>query len=285
MEKGFELRGRPAGIRKLIRDVWGSRDLIRMLARKDFFVRYRRASFGFVWVLALPLIQAFVIAFIFQRIGRFRIPSQPGQESVKFAVYMFCGIIPWSFFTGSISSAVNAIVEGGDLATKVYFPRAVLPVVQIVSGIRGYIPTVGVLILLAAVMGAPLGLHLLLLIPGTVVMLGLSTGFALLFAASYVYFRDMRYVVAAAIFPWFWASGVIFPLARLCGTTANDCTTLRLLELNPAVGMIELYRASIGAAPPGWGRAALISGAWIVVLLLVALPVYARHDRVFVDLM
>lgn len=291
MESGFELHGEKSSIRKILRDLWGSRDLIKMLARKDFFVRYRRASFGLVWVVALPLFQALVLAAIFSRIVRFPIPAAPGEEPVKFAVYMFSGLIPWSFFTAAISGATSSIVDGGDLATRVYFPRMVLPLVTIASGIRGYLPTVGVLIAMAAVLGASsLGLDLLLLIPGTLIMLGLSTGFALMVAPLYVYFRDMKYIVAASIFPWFWASGVIFPLVRLCDRSETrivetSCALKHWLDLNPAVGMLETYRAAIGAAPPGWHRPALISGVWIVVLIASALPLYRRYDRVFIDLM
>jgi lipopolysaccharide transport system permease protein len=278
VETGFELRGESSSIRRILRDLWASRDLIKMLARKDFFVRYRRASFGMIWVVALPLVQALVLAVIFGRLRRGNVFFLPPGIEVEIAVYLFAGLIPWSFFTATISSATSSIVDGGDLATKVYFPRIVLPLVTIASGIRGYLPTIAVLVALAAALGSPLGLDLLLLLPATVIMLGLSLGFALVLAPAFVYFRDMKYIVAASIFPWFWASGVIFPLERLGGLG-------KWLEINPAVGMIRIYRAAIGAAPPGWDRAVLISVVWIVVLIACALPLYRRYDRVFVDLM
>jgi len=88
----------------------------------------------------------------------------------------------------------------------------------------------------------------------------------------------MRYIVQAALLPWFWASGVIFPLSALGSWK-------KYFELNPVVGMLELFRASLSAAPTDYLRPVLISVVWVIVLWLAALPLYRRYDRVFVDLL
>jgi homopolymeric O-antigen transport system permease protein len=267
----LEMQGEREKLLPLIRATWRSRGLVRTLARKDFYVRYRRASIGLLWVIGLPITQAIVLAIIFSRVVRFETP-------VKFPVFVLSGTLPWNFFSGAFGAATTSIVDGSGLATKVYFPRAVLPLVTVVSAFHGYIPALGVMIALALVLGVHLGVALVLLIPAMMLMLLLTSVFALLFASLYVYFRDMRYVVAASLFPWFWASGVIFPLDKLKGAR-------QWFELNPAVGIIQLNRAGIGAAASGWQRPVIITCIWVVVMALACLPLYQRYDRVYVDLL
>jgi lipopolysaccharide transport system permease protein len=268
---GFELRAERLKLGPLLRDVWAARGLIRTLARKDFYVRYRRASIGLLWAIGLPLIQALVLVVIFTRITNFHL-------SVSYPVFVITGMVSWSFFSGALVGATTAIVDGAGLASKVYFPRATLPIISILSNFHGYIPSLAILLGLAAIFKASLGLHLILLVPATLLMLGLAIGFALVLAALHVYFRDMKYIVQAIILPWFWASGVVYPLKSL-GSLG------RWLEFNPAVGMIQIYRAALGTATQGWRGPALITLAWVVVLFCAALPLYRRYDRVFVDLL
>jgi lipopolysaccharide transport system permease protein len=219
----------------------------------------------------LPLAQALVIGLTLSRVVRF-------ETKGGYALFVFAGTLPWTYFNGVLIGATTSIVMGSELATRVYFPRAVLPIVTILAGLRGFIPALAVLIGVAAIFHAPLGLDLLLLVPATALMVALTAGFSLVMAALQVYFRDMKFIVAAATLPWFWASGAIFPLDKL--------GSLRVwLEINPAVGMIEFFRAALGTASPGWGRSVWFCVAWTVVLLLVSLPLYKRYDRVFVDLL
>jgi len=274
---GFELEGERSHLLPLLRDIWDSRTLIRTLARKDFYVKYRRASIGVLWAVGLPFIQAAVLSLIFSKIVRF-------HTVPPYSVFVFAGMMPWSFFSGSINQAVTSIVDGSGIATKVYFPRAVLPVVNVLSGFHGYVPAMGVLVLFAAVMHAHFGVALLLLIPATLLMLVLTLGFSLVLAAMHVYFRDMKYIVAAITFPWLWASAVMYPL-RSVGSL------VRYIQYNPVVGMIELYRAAFGGwhpagnIVPGTGKLVLISVIWAAALTLLAFPLYLRYDRVFCDLL
>jgi len=273
VEPGFELSGERSKIGPFLKDLWRSRGLLQMLAKKEFIGRFRRASLGVLWAIGLPLAQAAVIGAILSLFTRF------DTKPLSYAVFVFAGMLPWTFFSGVLAFSTTSIVDGSDLATRVYFPRAVLPLVSLWAGFRGFVPAVGVLIGLAAVFDAPLGIDLLLLIPAMALMIALTAGFSLLFAVLHVYFRDMKFIVQAVTLPWFWASGVIFPLVAIRPSIRS------WLELNPAVGMIELFRAGLGAPAPGWERPVLISFVWVVGLLVAALPLYRRYDRVLVDLM
>jgi ABC-type polysaccharide/polyol phosphate export permease len=267
---GFRLTAKPGPLRDLLRDIWGSRDLLRMLAKQDFFVKYRRESFGFIWAIGLPLIQAAVLAVVFTRIIRI-------HTGTNFAVFVFAGILPWSYFSSAISGAATSIVGGQDLATKIYFPRAILPLVTVRSTLYGFFPSAVALVAMALVFGTPLGITVLYLAPGIVLMVLLSAAFGLVLAALQVYFRDVRYLVTAALLAWMYVTPVVYPL-KLAPRFLRT-----LLKVNPVTGVVEVFRAAIGAADPGWEASVGITCIWIVVLLSVAAVVHRRLDRVFVD--
>ena len=272
VEQGFELRGERSRLSTLIRDLWRSRELVIMLARKDFFVRYRRASLGIIWAIGLPLIQASVFAFVLSQFARFETP-------IPFAVFVFSGVLPWSFFNNAVTMGTTSVIDGSALATKIYFPRAVLPLVTVFSGFYGLIIGIVVMVGMAGAFGAPLGLPLLLLVPAMMLLVLLASGFALILGALQVYFRDIKHVIAAITLPWFWASGVFYPQSVL----SEDFR--RLIAINPAVGMISLFRAAIGSAPAGWETSVLWSIGWVVALFALAAVLYRRWDRVCVDLL
>jgi len=276
IDRGFELTGETSSLRRLLRDIWSSRDLIRILSRKDFFVRYRRASFGVLWAVGLPLVQAVVLSIIFTKIVK--IPLIRSNDNIPYPVYVFSGILPWTFFSSAVGTGVTTIVEGSSIATRIYFPRAVLPIVNVTSGMYGFAPGLGILLILAIAFGVSVGPHLLWIVPAAALMFVLSAAFALVLSAMQVYFRDMKHIIAAIMLPWFWASGVFFPLERLGNLRP-------WVEINPAAGMIQLYRAAFGAAAPHFETAVWWTLGWTVALLIVAGLVHRRYDRVFVDLL
>ncbi len=269
---GFSLDGGAATLRDLIARTWGSRRLIVMLARKDFFVRYRRASLGMVWAVGLPLIQAAVLSVVFTRIVRFEMEGH-------FPTFVFSGILPWTFFNTAIAAGTTSIVDASPLATKVYFPRLVLPLVVIGTGFYGFVPGLAVLVGMMVVFPVDLGVHLLWLVPAAVVMLALSVAFALVLSAAYVYFRDLRYIVQAALLAWFWGSPVVYPLDKAPGSLRT------VIEINPVSGMLQLFRAGSVGAPDGWEITVYWSLAWIALLTAVGLLLHRRLDRVLVDLL
>lgn len=271
--EGFELRGEVTKLRSLLAHLWRSRDLIHMLSRKSFFVRYRRASFGMLWSVGLPIAQAAVLAVVFSRVVRI-------ETEVSFPVFVFSGVLPWTFFNGSLGSAVTSIIDGGNLATKVYFPRAVFPIVVVGGNLYGLLPGLVVLIGMAALFGVPMGLHLLFLIPAMGLLLLLTTGFCLVLAALQVYFRDIRYILQAALFGWFYGSAVLFPVDQV------PPGLLRQIFLaNPATGMIQAFRIAIVDSATQFDVAVLWTIGWGIGLLLFAAFLYRRYDRTFVDLL
>src|SRR5690242_10035317 len=102
--QGFELTGKPGSVLEMGRGIWQSRDLLRMLAKKDFVARYRRASLGMAWAVGLPLVQAVVLAVVLSHLVKFK-------TNVNFAVFVYTGTLAWNFFSQTLTSTTNSIVE------------------------------------------------------------------------------------------------------------------------------------------------------------------------------
>lgn len=269
--EGFELRSGRRSVVSLTRDLWSARRLIAVLARKEFYVRYRRTSFGALWSVGLPLVQAVVLAAVVRLFADF-------GNRTDYPVFVFSGMVVWTFFSTTVTTAGTSIVDGADLSTKIYFPRAVFPLVSVGSGLYGFVLSLVVLLALAFATGARFGLHLILLIPAISLAVMLTSAFSLVLSAAHVYFRDVRYLLQAALLPWFYLTPVFFPLDAVGWAR-------RWLEINPVTGAVEFMRAATVGADAAWGRPVLITIAWTVALTAVAAETHARRDRLFVDLL
>ena len=272
-QQGFELTGQSTPLRRLLADAWASRQLVRALGRRDFFVRYRRPTFGALWSIIVPVMQAAVLAVVFTRIVRV-------QTSIPYLLFVLSGVIPWTFFSMTLSSAVRSITAGSGIASKVYFPRCVLPLANVTTSFYGFVPSFVVLMVVALALRIPIAPRWLLLVPATIVMVALTSAFALVLAALQVYFRDIAYILTAVLQAWFYGSAVFFPVALVPKGPLRT-----LVIMNPAMGMVELFRASFMGLHPYTLPSISWSLAWIAALSLFAALLYRRYDRVFIDLL
>jgi lipopolysaccharide transport system permease protein len=269
---GFELTGEPERLSSLLARIWRSRGLLLILARKEFYVRYRRASFGLLWAVGLPLIQAVVLAVVFSHVVHI-------ATGHSYPVFMFCGILPWSFFSLTLSTAATAIVDNAAMSSKIYFPRAVLPLVSVLAALYGFVVSLPILVVFAVGFGTPLRPQMLLLLPAVVLTALLAAAFTLLFAALHVYFRDMRYLVQAALTAWIYLAPIIYPI------NYAPHSIRWLIKADPVTGIVELFRFAVIGADPGWLLTLAVTGAWTVALTAVALRMHHRYDRLFADLL
>lgn len=272
-DHGFVLQGESTSLRRLLREMWRARSLVRMMARREFYVRYRRPTLGVLWAVVLPLIQALMLTLVFQRVVRI-------SAGVAYPVFILSGILPWNYFSSTLSTAVRSITAGSNVASKVYFPRATLPLVSTGSQLYGFIPTLVVLIAVVLIYGVPIRPYLLLLIPAVIMMVALTAGFALVFAALQVYFRDVAFVITAVIQAWFYGSAVFYPI-----TLVPKGWLRWAVQANPATGMIELFRVAVVGFRPFSLTTIWFTLGWIGVLFVAAALLYRRYDRVFVDLL
>jgi ABC-type polysaccharide/polyol phosphate export permease len=268
---GFTLSGERTSARALLGELWRSRELVIQISRKEFFVRYRRAVFGVVWAVALPVIQAVVLAVVLGRFVRF-------HTGGNYPLFIYSGTLAWSFFSSSVGIATSSIIDNTAVSAKIYFPRAVFPLTVVGSGLYGFAISVVVLLGLSLAVGQPLRWATLLLVPATVVLMALTCALSLLLSVLDVYFRDMKYLVQAVLIPLFYLTPVFYPLGALKQLQ-------RFIVTNPMTGVVELFRAATVGADKGWVGSLWWTAAWTAVTLVAALRLHMRYDRVLSDLL
>lgn len=257
--------------RSLVGDLWRHRDVLAMLARTDFQVRYKRATLGVLWAVVVPLVQAAVLAAVFSRVLRL-------ASSQDYAVFVLSGVLPWTYFATSATAGATAVVDGAEITEKVWFPRAMLPIVPALANFAGFAVALVLMVAIMPIFGVVPDQNLLWLVPACGLLVAFTAAFSLVAAALHVYFRDVRYLVQAGLLVWFYATPVIYPLRLARGLKP-------LLEANPMTGILGLFRAATSGAEPHWLLDAAIALAWTLALLVIAVEVYRRRDRVLVDLL
>jgi ABC-type polysaccharide/polyol phosphate export permease len=268
----IDLRGEATSPVALARDVWRSRQLMVILTRKEFHVRYRRAAFGLLWAIGLPLVQSAVMAIIFSKVAKI-------GHAPHYAIFILSGMVAWLFFTTVLAPGSTAVVDGTDLSSRVYFPRILLPLVQVATGLYGFVITLAIALVLCPLLGARLGVSLLLLVPASLLLVTFTAALCLVNSATHVYFRDVRYMVSAALIVWFYLTPIIYP-------AVDAPHPLRILiNLNPMTGIIDLFHAGLIGMTADLGIAVLISCIWAFGLLVVGIGLHCRFNRVFADLL
>lgn len=265
----LELDGRPTPVGRLLGDAVRARGLLAMLARQDFAARYRSAVLGIAWTVFLPLLQGAVLALVFTRVVKVHTP-------VPYAGFVLVGMASWGYLNAGLSAGSTAIVDGGALATKLYFPRLVLPAVASTSGLVGYLLSMLVAVAVSTVLDGHVHVQLLVLPLAMALAFLLVTLLAALSALLHVWFRDVRYVVTAVLLIAFYATPVIYPLS-LAGSLRP------WVVANPATGVIELTRWCVFGQADSLLPAVLVTCGWVIALAAATVAAYSRYERTACD--
>jgi len=254
---------RPDSRQDWFADLRRHREVLGILTRKDFQTRYKRASLGVLWAVAMPLLQAAVMVVVFSRVVR-------TGSGPHYAVYVISGVVAYTYFSTALGSASTAIVDGASLTDKVWFPRSILVVVPCLSGLVGLAVTI--------VVHVPYTLRLLLIVPALALLIIFTVALSLVLAALHVYFRDVKYLVAAALMVWMYVTPILYPQSLL-GNLAP------VMDANPLTGIVDLFHQSTVGGIGGLDSAVAVTLGVTAVLVVVAAEVQRRHDRLFVDLL
>jgi ABC-type polysaccharide/polyol phosphate export permease len=265
----LEVTPEPRSWRAWFADMRAHREVLLALARKDFQTRYKRASLGVIWAVAVPVIQGAVMAVVFSRVVR----TGSGPD---FAAYVLSGVMGWSYFSTTLLASSTSVVDGSGLADKVWFPRALLPMVPPLANSVGLLISYGVLVLLVPLIGADVSVRLLLLPVAMVLLVAWTLGLGLVTSALYVYFRDVRYLVQASLLVWLYVTPIVYT-KELLGPYAA------WIDANPMTGIVTVFHIAVVGEQHDWVRSVVISVATTVVLLVVGLEAHRRHERLFVD--
>ncbi len=254
-----------------VREFWDYRELVFFLAWRDIMIRYRQTVLGALWAILQPLVTMVVFTFLFGAVVK--IPT----DNIPAPIFYFSALLPWLYFSATMSSASNSLVANGDLIKKVYFPRLVLPASSALVAMVDFAIGAVILALMMAYYHV-LSFRLLLWMPLALLLWAFSFAVGVLFAAINVKYRDVKHAIPFMIQIWMFLTPVIYPTRLIPPQFAW------LIKLNPLTGIIEAFRASaVPGAPFDWGTLGVAVAITAVVLTVGA--VYFRHaEDYFTDI-
>ena len=186
------------------------RGLVQILVARELKARYRGSVLGFFWSFVNPLLLLLVYSFVFTAI----IPRGDLAGIEPYAVFLFCGLLPWTWFSSSLNESANILIVNGNLIKKVVFPVEILPVVAVASNLCHFLLGLPILFGFLVWYGIPLRPGELIWFPAVVgVQLCLTLGLAMFLAALTVHFRDVKDLLANALTLWFFASPILYEMS------------------------------------------------------------------------
>jgi lipopolysaccharide transport system permease protein len=240
-----------------LRELWQFRELLYFLVWRDVKVRYKQTLLGAAWALLQPAMMMVVFTIFFGRLAG--VPS----GDVPYPLFVYAGLLPWTFFAAAVGHAGNSVIMSESLITKIYFPRLAVPFAAVGVGVVDSIVACSLLFVLLPIFGVIPGPNLLLLPLVFAVIAILSAGVGTLLAALNVTYRDFRYVVPFSLQLWMFATPTIY-----MAPSVADGPISTLLACNPMTTLVAAYRAAALGGPFPWGPFSLSSaGAGLVLVL------------------
>lgn len=252
------------------RELWTHRELLFELASRDLRIRYKQTLLGTAWALFTPLTMMLIFTQIFARVAKI------DTGSVPYPVFVYCGLLPWQFFAGSLKGSVESLTRNSRLVTKIYMPREVFPIANVLSCFVDFMVASIVLAGLMAWYGLAPTWTILFLPAIVIVQVAMIVGFSLLLSMANLFYRDVKYVFEVVLLMWMFATSVVYPI-HLDGFWG------KVLALNPMTPIIDGYRCVLldGRLPDpmAFGYASLVA----VVLMLVGFRWFHESEYLFAE--
>lgn len=216
---------------QIFKDLYEYRELLKTNIKKDIRGKYKGSFLGILWSFLNPLLQVIVYAIVFPYLMR-------GATIENYVVYLVTGIIPWTFFSTVIGIGTTAIKSNQGIIKKVYFPREILIISQVLSGLVNFIISCVIILLFCLGFGVGISVHILFIPVIAVIQAILSLGILFITSAINVYIQDLEYIVSFLLNMAFYGTPIIYELSQF----SSAGTLLKLIELNPTTPIINAYR-------------------------------------------
>jgi lipopolysaccharide transport system permease protein len=267
----YRISASPPALAARLTELWRSRDLFLLLIGREIRVRYRQTILGVAWVILQPLVPALIVAVV---LGTFaRLPSS-GTPYVLFAL---AGFVVFGIFAGALTRASGSFIRDGQLVTRIYFPRSLLPLSSGSVALVDFAVALAVLVVLIVALGQPLPVSIVLAPVIAILGLGLGLAVGMAVAAVSAHYRDAAIAVPFAVQLLLYASPVVY------STELVPESIRPVVALNPLVPLVDAFRAAALGTP--WPPAGEVLGGGIVgvIVVAVALLVFARASRDLAD--
>ena len=254
-----------------IREIWACRELLYFLTWRDIKVRYKQTAMGAAWAIIQPLFMMFTFALFFGLL--IGVPT----NGLPFLLFFYCGLMPWTFFSGALNAGSSSLISSSNLITKVYFPRIIVPAAAVGALLIDLLITLGILIGLGIYYRTPLTWNLAMLPVLILMTIVLAFEFALLLSALTVKYRDIRHALPFVLQLWMFLTPVVYPLSVVPEKWRW------LMYINPITGIVEGTRSVFTAQHFNW-MALVFTTVAMVVMLIWSVHTFRRIEKSFADL-
>lgn len=248
--------------------------LLSELVKRDFKGRYVGSLFGLFWSFAQPLWLLLLFGFVFSTV--MKVPLT-GERTGSFAVFVFCGLLPWTAINEGLNRSATAVTDNANLVKKLRFPSRILVLTVVLTALLHEAIALALFMVFLAATGELEVRGLLLLALAIPLQVALTAGLGLLLATLHVFFRDTAQFLGLALSGWFYFTPIVYPLTLVPEAYRG------WIELNPLTALVGLYRqALLGGSlslPEGTGALAVVAGAGLV----LGSWIFGRLQPLFVD--
>lgn len=260
------------------KEIWQYRDLMMLFVKRNIITQYKQTILGPLWYLIQPLMTTIMYMVVFGGIAKISTDGLPQP------LFYLAGISFWQYFSDCLTKTSNTFVNNAGIFGKVYFPRLITPLSDVISNLVRFGIQFGLFLCVYAYYmiftDAPIHTNwYALLIPILVMMLaGLSLGFGILFSSMTTKYRDLQLLLSFFVSLWMYATPVIYPLS-----TITNSKLLLVMQLNPLTGIVEFFKyGMLGVGCHEWWMLGYSFG-FMVVLLIIGVVVFNKVQRSFMD--
>jgi lipopolysaccharide transport system permease protein len=254
-----------------LRDLWEYRELLYFLTWRDIKVRYKQTVLGAAWAIIQPFLTMVVFSLFFGKLAK--VPS----DGIPYPIFAYAALVPWTFFANGLSQSSSSMVENANLVKKVYFPRMVVPISSVISGVVDFVLAFLVLLAMMCFYGVFPTKNVICLPLLLVMAFVTALGVGLWLSALNVQFRDVRYTVPFLTQFWLFATPIAYPSSLL----AEPWRTI--YGINPMVGVVEGFRWALLGTETAPGLIIIVSALVALALLVGGAFYFRRMEKTFAD--
>ena len=265
------------------KELWHYRDLTSLFVKRDIITQYKQTALGPLWFIIQPVMTVLMYMVVFGGIAG--IPT----DGVPQPLFYLGGIAMWQYFSDCLGKTSSTFVANAGIFGKVYFPRLIMPLSNVISNLVRFGIQLGLFVLVYiyyAIIGqAPSPNWYLLLFPLLVVMLaGLSLGFGIIISSMTTKYRDLQILFSFVVQLWMYATPIVYPLSQVAGKKVLGLDLTTLMCLNPVTPIIETFKhGALGAGQfIGWGWLAY-SFVFMLFVLALGILIFNKVQKSFMD--
>ncbi len=265
------------------KELWHYRDLTSLFVKRDIITQYKQTVLGPLWFIIQPVMTVLMYMVVFGGIAGI------GTDGIPQPLFYLTGTCMWQYFSDCLNKTSNTFVNNSGLLGKVYFPRLVVPVANVISNLLRFgiqLSLFLIVYLIYSIIGCPAHVNMyVLLFPLLVVMMaGLALGFGIIISSLTTKYRDLQILFSFIVHLWMYATPIVYPLSLVKGKMVAGMNMYNIMRLNPVTPVIETFKYGFLGAGEfiGWGWMAY-SFFFMVALIGVGIVVFNKTQKSFMD--